>query len=102
MPEPSGTGAGAGQRRLQPLESGLRLDVLSTSAVTRLHERTLAVLDRVGVLMPSRRVLGVLAEAGARARYRALLGRHEPLPLDGAVQAEINRIIHAYGRQVRT
>ena len=45
------------------------LQVLDKQACERLHELSLAVLERTGIRYPSRRALDLLAEAGCRVNY---------------------------------
>ena len=69
---PAGSRAAIGyEEGSHPARLGIEtpLQVLDEQACERLHELSLAVLERTGIRYPSRRALGLLTEAGCRVNY---------------------------------
>lgn len=72
---------------IQSLPSTLRLDVLSPASADRIHAQSLAVLERVGIGVPSETVRQALRRAGARVDAATDRVRLPAELVEGAVSA---------------
>lgn len=71
--------------RIRPMRSRLQIDLLSEGDVEQIREKTLAILERVGIGIDSESVLDALGEAGARVDHEAGRVRFPPAMVEEAL-----------------
>jgi trimethylamine--corrinoid protein Co-methyltransferase len=63
----------------------VRLEILSTADVRRIHEATLQIIENVGIKFPSQRALQIWAEAGADVDFDRMIVKAQPALIESAL-----------------
>jgi len=64
----------------------LRLEILSSDEIRRIHEATLWIIENVGVRFPSERALGIWSEAGAAVDRERMIVKAAPGLIESALR----------------
>jgi len=65
----------------------VRLEILSTADVRRIHEATLQIIEKVGIKFPSQRALQIWAEAGADVDFDRMIVKAQPALIESALRS---------------
>ena len=64
----------------------LKLEVLTTEDVQKIHNATLHIIEKVGVRFPSKRALEIWAVNGAEVDYEKKIVRVKPQIIEDAIK----------------
>jgi trimethylamine:corrinoid methyltransferase-like protein len=64
----------------------LRLEILSSDEIRRIHEATLWIIENVGVRFPSQRALGIWGDAGAAVDRERMIVKAKPDIIEAALK----------------
>ena len=65
----------------------VKLEILSTADVRRIHEATLQIIEKVGIKFPSQRALQIWAEAGADVDFDRMIVKAQPALIESALRS---------------
>ena len=65
----------------------VKLEILSTADVRRIHEATLQIIEKVGIKFPSQRALQIWAEAGADVDFDRMIVKAQPALIEFALRS---------------
>jgi trimethylamine--corrinoid protein Co-methyltransferase len=65
----------------------VKLEILSTADVRRIHEATLQIIEKVGIKFPSQRALQIWAEAGGDVDFDRMIVKAPPALIESALRS---------------